>query len=98
MSPLKHQNKNCNFGNLDHLVWAFLKLLISCDFHTRQSPEFTQNGVKNKKQKKNSSEWKICGRERCVDKKGQRKTGWATMKDTVPRIIAFYHWDEQILD
>ena len=47
-------DKECNLSEVDHglvvvsdglFEW---KLLISWDFHTQQSLEFTQNGVKNK--------------------------------------------------
>lgn len=38
----------------DRLIWVFQKLLISCDFHSQQPLEFTQNAAKQTK--KTSSE------------------------------------------
>ena len=55
---------------------AFLKLLISLDFHTTVSRVFTQNGVKQKA----SSIKQFCGQKHFVYERGQRrmvKTGFS---------------------
>lgn len=54
----------------DRMVGVFQKLLISWDFYTQQSLEFTQNGAKNKKP---PSEQHL-GRQKCCDERDPRRT------------------------
>lgn len=78
----------------DQMVWVFQNLLLSWDFHKQQSLGFRQNGVKNKKKKKESQFFS----QKCIDDRGQRRTtrlDQADMKASVPQITTAYIWGEK---